>query len=164
MGNVVEARIVDIFIQVEKALSALNVTREPGTEKLLVIRVTPGKANEALAILARDLGIRQLSTITGLDAGDSIEIDYQFWHGNKIITVKTAVPKTAAEIDTSIKVIPGAVLYEMEVHDMFGVMFKGHPWMERKLLLPDNYPSDLPPPLLKTTSSERIRKAVGVEK
>jgi NADH:ubiquinone oxidoreductase subunit C len=52
----------------------------------------------------------------------------------------------------------------MEVHDMFGVKFEGHPWMDRKLLLPDNYPSDLPPPLLKSTSSERIRKAVGIEK
>lgn len=159
-----EARTADTFVQVEKALLALNAIRETGSEKLLVMRVTPDKAIDALAILAKELGVRHLSTITGLDAGDTIEIDYQFWHGNKIVAVKTAVPKTAAEIDTSIKVIRGAILYEMEVHDMFGVNFRGNPWMDRKLLLPDNYPADLPPPLLKSTSSERIRKAVGVEK
>ncbi len=36
--------------------------------------------------------------------------------------------------------------------------------MDRKLLLPENYPLDMPPPLLKTTSSDKIRKAEGLEK
>jgi NADH:ubiquinone oxidoreductase subunit C len=74
------------------------------------------------------------------------------------------VPKTNPKVETCTAIIPGAILYEMEIHDMFGVVFQGNPWMDRKLLLPDNYPADIPPPLLKTTSPEKIRKAVGIEK
>jgi len=51
----------------------------------------------------------------------------------------------------------------MEIHDMFGVTFTGNPWMDRKLLLPDTWPADLPPPLLKTVKSADIRKRLGLE-
>ena len=153
-----------VFLDVEKALLPINATKEVSSEKLLGMRVAPDKVINALKILRDTLDIRHLSTITGLDVGDKIEIDYHFWRGDKIIAVKTSVPKVDPEIETSTTIIPGAILYEMEVHDMFGVNFRGNPWMDRKLLLPDNYPGDMPPPLLKSTSSEKIRKAVGIEK
>ena len=114
--------------------------------------------------MADKLGIKHLSTITGQDTGEGIGIDWEFAEPNHIIAIRTVVPKTVLKIESSTSVIPGAILYEMEIHDMFGVVFQGNPWMDRKLLLPDANPADLPPPLLKTTSTEKIRKAVGVEK
>jgi NADH:ubiquinone oxidoreductase subunit C len=51
----------------------------------------------------------------------------------------------------------------MEIHDMFGVTFTGNPWMDKKLLLPDSWPSDLPPPLLKAVKPADIRKRLGLE-
>ena len=159
-----ETRPEDIFLRIEKALSPTNTRKQGESEKLLVMRVPSDQLIESLKILSEKLGIKQLSTITGLDGGDKIELNYHFWYTDRMIVVKTAVPKNDSRIETCTSVIPGAVLYEMEVHDMFGVTFSGHPWMDRKLLLPDNYPSDMPPPLLKGTSSEKIRKAVGVEK
>lgn len=159
-----ETKINEIFLEVEKALSTVNATREISSNKILGMRVSPERTNDALRILSDSLRVKHLSTITGLDDGEAVEIDYQFSHGDKIIVVKTSVPKTDPKIQTCTNVIPGAILYEMEVHDMFGVSFEGNPWMDRKLLLPDNYPADLPPPLLKSTSTERIRKAVGLGK
>jgi NADH:ubiquinone oxidoreductase subunit C len=159
-----ETKTNEIFLEVEKALSTVNATREISSNKILGMRVSPERTNDALRILSDNLRVKHLSTITGLDDGETVEIDYQFSHGDKIIVVKTSVPKTDPKIQTCTAVIPGAILYEMEVHDMFGVSFEGNPWMDRKLLLPDNYPADLPPPLLKSTSTERIRKAVGLEK
>jgi membrane-bound hydrogenase subunit beta len=119
---------------------------------------------KALKIMTDTLGIKHLSTITGQDLGEGIGIDYQFAEPNHIIAIRTIIPKTSLRIESSTTIVPGAILYEMEIHDMLGVVFQGNPWMDRKLLLPDNYPSDMPPPLLKTTSTEKIRKAVGVEK
>jgi NADH:ubiquinone oxidoreductase subunit C len=114
--------------------------------------------------LTEKLGVRHLSTITGQDLGDGIGLDYQFAEPHHIIAIRTVVPKTSLKIATCTPAIPGAILYEMEIHDMFGVTFQGNPWMDRKLLLPENYPLDMPPPLLKTTSSDKIRKAEGLEK
>ena len=129
-----------------------------------MIQVGPQRLLEALRLLTAKAGVRHLSTITGLDLGDGIGVDYQFAESNRIIAIRTILPKTSLSMETSAGIVPGAILYEMEIHDMFGVVFSGNPWIDRKLLLPENYPADMPPPLLKSTSSEKIRKAVGVEK
>lgn len=102
--------------------------------------------------------------MTGLDSGDNVDVLYHFWKGDVIASIRISVPKSNKHAPSIVEIVPGAVLYEMEVHDMFGVVFDGNPWMDRKLLLPDNYPQDLPPPLLKDTKAAEIRKAVGVER
>jgi len=106
---------------------------------------------------------RHLSTITGLDLGQNIGIIYHFWHEKNTIHVKTTVPKEKPTALSIVDIVPGAILYEMEIHDMFGVEFTGNPWMDRKLLLPDTWPEDLPPPLLKTVKPADIRKRLGLE-
>jgi len=106
---------------------------------------------------------RHLSTITGLDLGQNIGIIYHFWHERNTIHVRTTVPKEKPTALSIVDIVPGAILYEMEIHDMFGVEFTGNPWMDRKLLLPDTWPKDLPPPLLKTVKPADIRKRLGLE-
>jgi membrane-bound hydrogenase subunit beta len=129
-----------------------------------VFQVSPENISKALEVITSKCGVRRLSTITGQDAGEGIQLDYQFSESNQIISVRTVVAKSSLKIESCTPIIPGAILYEMEIHDMLGVVFKGNPWMDRKLLLPDSYPPDMPPPLLKSTSPEKIRKAVGIEK
>ena len=106
---------------------------------------------------------RHLSTITGLDLGQNIGIIYHFWHERNTIHVKTTVPKEKPTAFSIVDIVPGAILYEMEIHDMLGVEFIGNPWMDRKLLLPDTWPKDLPPPLLKTSKPAEIRKRLVLE-
>jgi NADH-quinone oxidoreductase subunit C len=43
-----------------------------------------------------------------------------------------------------VSLLPGAVLYEREVHDLLGVVFDGHPSLER-LILPDDWPEGVYP-------------------
>ena len=154
----------DIVARIEKAFARVSGQKETSSDGSLIMHVNPNRLVESITILAGEFGIKHLSTITGVDAGQSLELNYHFWYGNRIITVKTAVPKTDPKIQTCVSIIPGAILYEMENHDMFGVIFENNPWMNRKLLLPENYPSDMPPPLLKETSPEKIRKSLGLEK
>ncbi|MGA2783104.1 MAG: NADH-quinone oxidoreductase subunit C [Candidatus Bathyarchaeia archaeon] len=106
---------------------------------------------------------RHLSTITGLDLGEKIGIVYHFWQNQNLLHVRTTVQKTSPTAVSIVDIIPGAILYEMEIHDLFGVMFVGNPWMDKKLLLPETWPDDLPPPLLKTSKSPEIRKRLKLE-
>jgi NADH:ubiquinone oxidoreductase subunit C len=131
---------------------------------MITVKVPLEHITSAIEILAVKHEMAHLSTITGLDSGESIDVIYHFWKGDVIASIKTSVPKSNMHAPSIIEIVPGAILYEMEVHDMFGVVFDGNPWMDRRLLLPDNYPKDLPPPLLKDTKSAEIRKAVGVER
>jgi NADH:ubiquinone oxidoreductase subunit C len=106
---------------------------------------------------------RRLSTITGLDLGERIGIIYHFWQNKDTLHVRTTVQKTSSSAVSIVDIIPGAILYEMEIHDLFGVTFVGNPWMDKKLLLPETWPDDLPPPLLKTSKSPEIRKRLKLE-
>ncbi|MGD0176973.1 MAG: NADH-quinone oxidoreductase subunit C [Candidatus Bathyarchaeia archaeon] len=113
--------------------------------------------------LVNDLRVRHLSTMTGLDLGQNIGIIYHFSRDKEMIDVKTFVPKTQPTAVSIVDIVPGAILYEMEIHDMFGANFEGNPWMDRKLLLPDTWPADLPPPLLKSSKPNEIRKRLHLE-
>ena len=54
------------------------------------------------------------------------------------------VPEGKPVAPTITDVIPGAVLYEREVHDLLGVEFEGHPDLS-PLLLPDDWPREVHP-------------------
>lgn len=128
-----------------------------------VVEVDQSQLKNFIKRLVTETSARHLSTITGMDLGQNIGIIYHFWHERNTIHVKTFVPKTKPVALSIVDIVPGAILYEMEIHDMLGVMFSGNPWMDRKLLLPDTWPANLPPPLLKSSKPEEIRKRLGLE-
>ena len=127
------------------------------------VEVTQDRLKEFVGHLVNDMRIRHLMTITGLDLGQNLGIIYHFTQERDTIHVKTSVPKTKPEALSIVDIIPGAILYEMELHDMFGIIFAGNPWRDRKLLLPENWPDDLPPPLLKSSKAAEIRKRLNLE-
>ena len=60
------------------------------------------------------------------------------------------------------EVIPGAQFFEREAHDLMGIVFKGHPNLER-LILPDDFPEGVHPLrkdfLLEIQKEEAAKKA-----
>lgn len=129
----------------------------------VAVEVDQGKIKDFISNLVNDLRVNHLSTMTGLDLGPNIGIIYHFSRDKDMIDVKIFVPKTQPTVVSIVDIIPGAILYEMEIHDMFGANFEGNPWMDRKLLLPDTWPADLPPPLLKSSKPAEIRKRLHLE-
>jgi len=127
------------------------------------VEVTQDKLKEFLGHLVNDLHTPHLMTITGLDSGQNLQIIYHFSHEQDTIHVKTNVPKAKPVALSITDIVPGAILYEMEIHDMLGVEFIGNPLKDRKLLLPDEWPADLPPPLLKTSKADEIRRRLNLE-
>lgn len=131
--------------------------------KSVELTVTPDKVLEACKSVSSMPGLYHLSTITGLDLGEEIGLLYHFWQGRGFVVVRTAVPKTDPKIQSISGSLPSATLYEAEIQDLLGVAFQGNPYLGRKLLLPDNYPADAPPPLRKEADPEKIRKMMELE-
>ena len=146
-------------------LCALEAKTKPTPlrEHEYLIEVEQNYVKQLISKIWNDGISRHLSTVTGLDLGDKIGIIYHFWQDRDKLHVRTAVQKTAPTAISVVEIIPGAILYEMEIHDLYGVNFVGNPWMDKKLLLPDTWPDDLPPPLLKTSKSTEIRKRLKLE-
>jgi len=99
-----------------------------------------------------------LSTISGFDEGTTITVIYHFWKGKEFLSIKTSVTKQDPTIHSISDVVPAALLYEAEVKDMLGVKFEGNPFTRQKLILPDSYPAEAPPPLRKEADPEKIRR------
>jgi len=127
------------------------------------IEVDQDHIKDFISHLVNDFRILHLATITGLDLSENIGIIYHLSQDKDTIYVRSIVSKAKSTAVSIVEIIPGAILYEMEIHDLFGVTFTGNPWINQKLLLPDNWPADLPPPLLKSSKPAEIRKRLQLE-
>ena len=115
----------------------------PVDETVLVVS-TDG-VRKIVGHLVEALGITHLSTITGQEVDEGIELLYHFWHGSGL-TLRTVLPFDRLELATVTDVIPGAAFYEREIVEMLGVTFAGL-LDPARLFLPDDW--DEPPPLRK---------------
>ncbi|MCU4717496.1 NADH-quinone oxidoreductase subunit C [Halapricum hydrolyticum] len=95
--------------------------------------------------------ISHLVTITGVDAGEEIDILYHLRpraktvenDGTRTVTLQVSLPKDDPRLRTVTDRIPGASMYERELIDMLGIEVVDHPNPER-LLLPDDWEGGSP--------------------
>ena len=131
--------------------------------KTIELLVPPDRVPLACKRVASLPGLYHLSTMTGFDRGETIEILYHFWQGRRFVDVRTSVPKSAPRMKSISGEIAAATLYEAEIQDILGVSFDGNPFQGKRLLLPVNYPAEAPPPLTKEADPEKIRKMLELE-
>ncbi len=101
----------------------------------------------------KEEGFTHLAGITALETDDAFELLYHLSRRGTLLTVRVNLPLNDDTIPTITDIIPGALLYEREIHDLFGVKFEGHPNLE-PLILPDDWPKDVYP-LRKNRTMER---------
>lgn len=131
--------------ELKEALSDFKYLVEKKTLSILIDRDSISKAIKVLKDVSRSEV--HLTTISGADLGEGeIELTYFLWllPQRLRVIVKTKLPKNDLRIQSVVEMIPAAVLYEREVYEMLGVIFEGHPKLER-LFLPENWPENVYP-------------------
>lgn len=110
------------------------------------ISVDSSVLHDVVKYLKDRYDLRHIVTITGVDMGDSIELIYHLSPLNRkiLVNVKVKIPRDNPHFPSIVSLLPGAILYEREVHDLLGVVFDGHPSLER-LILPDDWPEGVHP-------------------
>jgi len=93
---------------------------------------------KAVEILKNEFDGYHISTITVLDSGERFELLYHMPIGPRLLSLRVFLPKGDPTVDTLTGILPGAILYERELHDIMGIQVKNHPDM-RRLLLPDSW-------------------------
>ena len=93
-----------------------------------------------------------LETLTATDFSDCFELAYFFNHWKEFsrCVFKVVIPKTRENATSIHDITPAANWFEREIHDMYGLPFRGHPNLKR-LLLPE---SSAIHPLLKSFKGE----------
>jgi NADH-quinone oxidoreductase subunit C len=91
-------------------------------------------------VLRDQLGFDQCSLISGVDRCDRMQVVYHLssYSSNITLEIVVDISRDAPEIDSVALLWEGANWHEREAYDMFGIVFKDHPKLER-LLLPADY-------------------------
>lgn len=130
------------------------------SERRIFLTVAPADLPGAVRALRDALGFAYLATISGVDKGEAFELLYHFANSDSCLTVRTEVPKAEPRVPSITPDIPGAILYEREIQEMFGIVVEAIP-DGRRLLLPDDWP-DGAHPLRKDWKFERpVEKIPG---
>lgn len=120
---------------VTKYAAKIIASKQNGTR--LYFSVRDEDLTEICQFLLRELGCR-LSTATGMEVYDGIEVMYHFSDDREgryfCPTVKTG--SVNPEINSITPLTRAASWIEREIHDLLGVVFRGHPNL--KPLLKEN--------------------------
>lgn len=106
----------------------------------IFFRVERMHLRDAVQFLRDRLGCQYLATISGVDLGEQFEIVYHFANDHACINLRTRIPRSTPRLPSICALIPGAVLYERELQDMFGMIVDDIP-DPRPLVLPDDWPA-----------------------
>ena len=110
--------------------------------------------------LIKELSFNAMCMITGLDDGENFGVIYHITgtHG-VVFDLKTSTPRNNPVLKTIGDAFPGAILYERELVDMFGIRVDGLPEGNRYPLF-DDWPQGQYP-LRKDWTSDMLDKKGG---
>jgi NADH:ubiquinone oxidoreductase subunit C len=142
--------------------NVLEVKYQPPRNVFVLVKTE--KFKDAVSYIMKELGYQYIVTISGVDLikQNQFEIIYHLSDYSNTISLKVRIPRDNPKVPTITDIIPGATLYEREVHDMFGIVAEGHPNLT-KLLLADGWPDDLHP-LRKDVTVKQIRERLEEER
>ena len=107
------------------------------------VNVDRQKLREAVRAIRERLGIRHLTTIVAEDLREHFLVSYIF-AGEVVVVLKVKADREKPEVPSLAPLITGALVYEREIHDLFGIVPIEHPDLVRQVL-PEDWPEGLYP-------------------
>jgi Ni,Fe-hydrogenase III component G len=130
----------EIIEKIKSQLGEKLVELTNPAPRRLFIKVAAENLVQATTLLRDTFNMTHVSTISGVDLGESFEILYHFATPEADFNVRTEIPRDNPHVETITSSIPGAILYERELQDMFGMTIDNIP-DPRPLVLPDDWPA-----------------------
>ncbi|MDR0791142.1 MAG: NADH-quinone oxidoreductase subunit C [Methanomassiliicoccaceae archaeon] len=99
------------------------------------------KAIHALCKYLHDsLNFEQASSVCGVDWVDHMQVVYHLsnYYNGAMVEITVDIPNDDPHVDSVALIWEGADWHERETYELFGIIFDGHPKLER-LLTPQNY-------------------------
>lgn len=148
--------------ELEEKFSFLNGIITIKRKGRIFADVSLEKFDQVFAYAVNQLHFDAISTITGMDLGDSFSVIYHLnRQGSIILNLRVKVSKENQAIKSVTGVFPSAEMYERELIDLLGMQVEGLPAGSR-YPLPDNWPKD-EHPLLKDWKKDTFNKEIQNE-
>ncbi len=114
-----------------------------GAKGRIWVATGPETLIPAVKLLRERFGLTHLAVIVGEDMRDAFLLNYVFGTG-PLVTLKVRIKRDVPEVPSLASVIPGALVYERELHDLFGIVPAGHPDLRRQAV-PEDWPEGIYP-------------------
>lgn len=108
-------------------------------EKRIYMRIKKESLKPVLSFVMGKLGFVHLSTITGVDLKTEFEVLYHVVNRGLCLTTGIRVDRRDPHVPTITDIIPGAICYERELQDFFGIEVDNIP-DGRRLIIPEDWP------------------------
>jgi Ni,Fe-hydrogenase III component G len=148
----------DFEARLKEAFPGTQVTL--GSNGRFWVSLVPEQLVAAVNTLRDKLSIIQLAVIVGEDVRDAFLCHYVFT-GPKVVVLQVRLNHDAPEVPSLAEMIPGAMVYERELKDLFGIMPVGHPDLRRQAV-PEDWPAGVYP-LRKDVQFDRDGNVLGQE-
>ncbi len=104
------------------------------------VQVVTGReaAREALRAALGPLSCDHLIQMSTADLGEAFELTYHLTGPHRlVISVRVNIPRGDPSTPSVHDLFPPAGIYERQIHDLFGIVFPGHPNLARIILNED---------------------------
>jgi len=135
-------------MNVEEIVQKINTEIQDKVQEVAItaplrinVKVDRNQLLFVLQYLKDKLSFTHMATISGVDLGENFEVVYHMASNLATINVRILTPRRDPKIPSTCSVIPGAILYERELQDMFGLVVENIP-DPRPLLLADDWPAN----------------------
>jgi NADH:ubiquinone oxidoreductase subunit C len=106
------------------------------------ILTKPDRLRDAVKTVQGSLACDRLVTISAADNRQTFELHYHLTGQHRtIVTITIEVSRELPELPTMSDMLLPAGLYERQIHDLFGIVFSGHPGL-KKILLNEDWPEN----------------------
>ncbi len=131
----------DFEVRLKEAFPGSQVTL--GTNGRFWVTLNADELLSAVTTLREKFSIIQLAVIVGEDMRDAFLGNYVFT-GPKVVVLQVRINREKPEVPSLAKMIPGAIVYERELKDLFGINPIGHPDIRRQAV-PEDWPEGVYP-------------------
>ena len=96
------------------------------------------RARDAIGTALGPLSCDHLIQMSTADLGEAFELIYHLTGPHRmIISIRVDIPRENPAIPSVHDLFPPAGIYERQIHDLFGIVFPGHPNLSRIILNED---------------------------
>ncbi len=149
----------DFEARLKKTFSEEQVTL--GSKGRLWVRLNRHELIPAVGVLRDQFSCGQLAVIVGEDVRDAFQCNYVFT-GPRVVVLQVRIEDhEKPSIPSLSQIVPGAMVYERELKDLFGIMPVGHPDLRRQAV-PEDWPEGVYP-LRKDVQFNRVEESAAKE-
>lgn len=141
--------------QVSGALGEFGSVEQVRKNRIRV-NTDPQQVHSAISSAQQRLGCDRLILISCTDDTGSFGLTYHLTGPHRsVVSLAIAVPREIPQAVSVSDILPPGAIYERQIHDLFGIVFSGHPGLT-KLMLNEGWP-DGEYPLRKDWKPEKGR-------